>query len=216
MGLDQSVEEAIDEIRSLATERLTQTEWYEATVLALSVLHDTVGGGHPVLQETLEALRGGDALRALASAKAVVKLFDGGRLVSPRLAIAHELEGDILEIAQQQVGRAETAASGDARILHLAIAAFLAGAALEDALRRLCNANNLTYDHGRTTIAKLQTALYQPLNGIEVISTSDTKQITAWADTRNKTDHGKLADLTLAEVLAMVVGVRGFLERRLP
>jgi len=49
-----------------------------------------------------------------------------------------------------------------------------------------------------------------------VISSSDNKQITAWGDTRNKADHGKFDDLTTAEVLAMVIGVRGFLEKHLP
>jgi hypothetical protein len=49
-----------------------------------------------------------------------------------------------------------------------------------------------------------------------VITASDNKQITSWGDVRNKADHGKLSQLTHSEVLAMVIGVRGFLDRHMP
>ena len=100
--------------------------------------------------------------------------------------------------------------------LQLGIAAFLAGAALEDALRRLCDANSISYDSQRTSISKLREVLYQPSNQIEVISQSETKQITAWGDTRNKADHGRFSEITHSEVLSMVIGVRGFIDKHLP
>jgi hypothetical protein len=96
------------------------------------------------------------------------------------------------------------------------VAAFLAGAALEDGLRRLCDASGLTYDRLRTNIAKVQALLYQPSSQVEIISTSEFKQITTWGDTRNKADHGHFAELTQTEVDALVIGVRAFLDRHLP
>lgn len=139
-------------------------EWFEAASLALSVLHDTVGGAHPLAGTIRHALEKSDYLHAAAGARAVAKLYETSGLGSARLAIAHELEGDILQIAQQQMRRAEIS---------------------------------------RAT-------------GIAIISASENKQMTAWGATRNSADHGKLSELTRSEVLSMVIGVRGFLDKRMP
>lgn len=163
-----------------------------------------------------DALRVSDWQRALAGSKCVVTLYDEGGLTSPRLAIAHEIEGGFLDIAQAQAQEAEKATDPTKKQLQLAIAAFLAGASLEDALRRLCESRCIAYDTQRTSISKLQTELFQPSKNIMVISSSENKQITAWGDTRNKADHGRFNELTNAEVIAMVIGVRGFLDKHMP
>jgi hypothetical protein len=150
-----------------------------------------------------------------AAVKAVIRLFDEGRLRNPRLIIAREIEGDILDVAQTQADAAERTDLANHRQLHRAIAAFLAGAALEDALRRLCESHRVPYDTSRTSLSRLQAALYQPSKQIEHISGSENKQITAWGDTRNRADHGKFADITQAEVITMIAGVRGFIEEHL-
>lgn len=186
-----------------------------AAILAQSVLHDTLGDHHPVSGSTKSAIEKADYTRAKAAAGSVVTLFDQGALTSPRLAIAHEIEGEILDIAQLQVQAAEENA-GPQKQLQLAIAAFLTGAALEDALRRLCVAQGIAFDAQRSSISKLQSALYQPSSQIEQISSSENKQITAWADTRNKADHGQFDALTQSETLSMVIGVRAFIDRHLP
>ena len=114
--------------------------------------------------------------------------------------------------AQKQVEMSEGNTNATHKQLQFGIAAFLAGAALEDALRRLCDANGISYNP-RTSISKLREALYQPL---EVISRSDNTQITAWGDTRNTADHGRFSEITHSEVLSMVIGVRGFIDKHLP
>jgi len=126
--------------------------------------------------------------------------------------IAHEIEGDLLDIAQAQTQAAEKNTDPNQKQLQLAIAAFLAGASLEDSLRRLCDARRISYDVQRASISKLQSELFQPSKQVEVISSSDNKQITAWGDTRN----GKFGEITYAEVLSMVVGVRAFIDKHLP
>ena len=131
-------------------------------------------------------------------------------------AIAHEIEGDILDIAQKQVEASERNSDATHKQLQLGIAAFLAGAALEDALRRLCDASGISYNPQRTSISILQAALYQPSKQIEMISGSENKQITAWGDTRNKADHGRFSEITHAEVRSMVISVRGFIDKYLP
>jgi hypothetical protein len=206
----------IEKIRRLSGDQQGSTEWFEAATLAQTVLHDTVGGNHPLMAAIQNALEKGDWSRAVAGARGVITLFDQGALVSPRLAIAHEIEADLLDIAQAQIEAAERGQVAGQKQLQLAIAAFLAGAALEDALRRLCTARGVPFDAQRTSIARLQSALYQPSKQIEVISSSENKQITAWGDSRNKADHGKFSEITHSEVLAMVLGVRAFLDRHLP
>jgi hypothetical protein len=191
-------------------------ENYEAATLAQSVLHDTVGGSHPLMAALDDALKAGHYHRVVAAARSVVTLYDDGALRSPRLVIAHEIETDILAIAQGQVEAAEKSIDAMHKHLQLAIAAFLSGASLEDALRRLCDTRGIEYDPQRTSISKLQAALFQPSKQIEVISTSENKQITAWGDTRNKADHGRFGDITHTEVVAMVLGIRAFIDRHLP
>lgn len=151
-----------------------------------------------------------------AVTRTLVALYDQGALKSPRLTIAREIEGDILDIAQAQAQAAEVSKDSAQTQLQRGIAAFLAGAAIEDALRRLCDAHGLAYDTQRSSIAKLQAVLYQPSKQIEIISQSENKHATAWGDTRNKADHGKFAEITQTEVVSMIMGVRSFIEKHLP
>ena len=120
-------------------------------------------------------------------------------MISPRSRL--KLPREVLDVTHKQ--------------LQLGIAAFLAGAALEDALRRLCDVHGFNYPR-QTTISNLQAKLYQPSKQIEVISRSEYKRITAWGETRNNADHAKFSEITHREVEAMVVGVREFIDKHLP
>ncbi len=211
---EESIKIRIQHIRKLGHEDQGATEYFEAANLAMSVLYDTVGGNHPLYGTLDDALKKSDYGRAVAAARGVVKLYDQGALKSPRLQIAHEIEGDLLDVAQRQTAAAETDAAQ--KQMRLAIAAFLAGAALEDALRRLCDARGLPYDTAHATISKLQSLLYQPSKQIQVISSSENKQIAVWGDTRNKADHGKFSEITFTEVVTMIPGVRAFIDKHLP
>jgi hypothetical protein len=213
---NRAISARIDRIRRLSGDDRSSIDYFEAANLAQSVVHDTIGASHPLMAALHSALKSSDWSRALAASRGVLTLYEEGALKSPRLAIAREIEGDILDIAQVQVQAAEANRDATQKQLQLAIAAFLAGASLEDALRRLCDARGLAYDAQRTSISKLQAAVFQPSKQIEIISISENKQITAWGDTRNKADHGRFGEITHAEVVAMVVGVRAFIERHLP
>jgi hypothetical protein len=211
-----TIKARIERIRRLAGDQQGSTDCYEAVSLAQSVVHDTIGGSHPVMKALGSALEGDDWTRARAAVRAVLALYDEGALSNPRLAIAHEIEGSLIDIAQAQLVSAERSADAAQKQTHLAIATFLVGAALEDALRRLCDAHSLAYDTQRASISKLQAVLFQPSKQIEVISVSENKQITAWGDTRSKADHGRFAELTHTEVLTTVLGVRSFIDKHLP
>lgn len=206
----------VERIRGLSADKQGSEEWLEAGALALTVLYDTVGGAHPLYAVLDEALKTNNWLGAAAASRAVVMLYNDGGLESPRLAVAHEIDGSLLDVAQAQLQAAETSQVDAQKQLRLAVAAFLIGAALEDALRRLCDAQGIAYEVDRTSISKLQTALYQPSKRIEVVTASENKQITAWGETRNNADHGRFGQITTAEVMAMLHGVRGFLDKHLP
>ena len=217
MVLDENtrIKNLIEKIRKLNESR-SQFTAFEVIAMSQTVVHDTVGASHPLMKTLDQAMKSKEWFDAFSVSRSVVELYDEGGLVSPRLAIAHEIEGDILDIAQKQVEASERNTDPTHKQLQLGIAAFLAGAALEDALRRLCDASGVSYDPQRTSISGLQTALYQPSNQIEVISGSENKQITAWGDVRNKADHGRFSEIIHSEVLPMVIGVQGFIDKHLP
>lgn len=206
----------IEQVRLLTRDGQGSFEFLEAAGLALTVLHDTVGGSHPLYAVLDNSLKKNDYQIALAASRGVATLFEQGGLKSPRLIIAHEIEGDLIDIAQAQAQRAENTKDSNQKQLQLAIAAFLAGASLEDALRRICDAHGIAYEAGKATISKLQAGLYQPAKRIELISASENKQITAWGDTRNKADHGHFGEITQTEVISMLIGIRAFIDKHLP
>lgn len=217
MAFDENtrIEKLIEKIRKLIDNSIPNPRTGIRVIgMSLVVLHDTVGKDHPLMKIIDRALNSNDVFESYGVGRNVVELYDEGGLISPRLAIAHEIEGDILDIAQKQVDASGRNTDAAHKQLQLGIAAFLAGASLEDALRRLCDANGISYNP-RTSISTLQAVLYQPTNQIEVISQSETKQITAWGATRNKADHGQFSQITLAEVKSMVIGVQGFIDKHL-
>ena len=123
---DSAIKARIDRIRALTGDDQSTTEFYEAASLAQSVVHDTVGGSHPIMSALQDALKASDYDRARAASRSVAALYDEGAFKSPRLLIAGELEGDIVDLAEAQARAAETATDPLHRQVNLAIAAFLA------------------------------------------------------------------------------------------
>jgi len=214
--VDITIKSRIERIRELIGAGNGSVEFYEAAALAQSVVYDTVGGSHPIMSALEKAVASTDWTKTVGASRSVLVLFDQGALKSPRLTIAREIETGFLDIAQLQAQAAEPNKDQTQKQVQLGIAAFLAGASLEDALRRICDAHSLPYDPTRSSISKFQACLYQPSKQIEIISQSENKQITVWGDTRNKTDHGKFGEITLTEVVTMIMGVRSFIDKHLP
>jgi hypothetical protein len=203
-------EDRVNRIR----DHLEAEKYQEACVSALTVAEDS--GRRGALFATVRDAINLEWPKQKAAAQAVVDLFDDGNLEAPTLRIAHEIESDLLGVAEAQVKIAEISTAPTQKTVSLAIAAFLAGTVLEDALRRLCDANGLQNEAGRTSLSKLQALLYQPSKGVEMIDVGETKQITAWGETRNNADHGNLDQLTQTDVTILVMGVRAFVDRHLP
>ena len=213
--MDEIISGQIEKMRSLLRQEFIGAA-VEAAYIGISLLHETVGTGHPVAQRLNGAIEKGEYITLQSGSSAVITMYESGLLMSPRMAIAHEIEGDLLDIGQEQLQAAEANDNEASKQIQLAIAAFLAGAVIEDALRRICDSHEIQYDAGNTSISKLQQLLYRPSESVKIVSRSETKQITAWGDTRNKADHGNFLEITVAETTAMIIGVRAFIDHHLP
>lgn len=88
---------------------------------------------------------------------------------------------------------------------YLIPAASLAGAVLEDTLRKLCDKKNITYPD-KTTIEKLNVALAKATIYDKLVQ----KEITAKADLRNNADHGHFEKIKPDDVADMIKWIRRF------
>ena len=120
--------------------------------------------------------------------------FEQGRLSDLRRLIEAEVLGDLLEQAEALL------AAG-----YYIAAASIAGAILEDTLRKLCDAHRISYP-SKTKIDSLNAELAK--NG--VYNKLAQKQITALADIRNNADHGKPESFMREDVEHMLRWVRAF------
>lgn len=91
-------------------------------------------------------------------------------------------------------------------------AAVLAGATLEEHLRKLCVKHTvvLTDQHGKP---KKAAALNIDLRKAAAYSGLDEKSVSAWQALRNDAAHGSHAAYTADQVKLMIAGVRNFLAR---
>ncbi len=173
-----AIKAMIERIRQLAIEGTPIEDHIHAATLAQTVLHHTAGAGHPAMAALREGTTKQNWMMILGACRTVLMLFDSDALDSPRLRIARELEGDVLDMAETQAKAAEKTVDQTQKEARLAVAAFLAGSALEDALRRLCDKMGVAYEAGRTSLSKLQEpqAAASPSSGVEHINVSETEQ----------------------------------------
>lgn len=120
--------------------------------------------------------------------------FEAGVLFDMRALISAELLGDFIEQSEQLL------LAG-----YYIPAASLAGAVLEDTLRKLCEKHQISFPNStkidRLNIDLARAAVYDKLV---------QKRITALADIRNNADHGHFDKFTRADVEDMVKWIRNF------
>lgn len=125
--------------------------------------------------------------------------YQGGLVFDVRSLVAAELFADLLE-------QAEYLFNGGFHIP----AASLAGAVLEDSLRKLALRHALNVPE-KTTIDRLNA----DLAGAGAYTKLVQKNITAYADIRNNADHGQFDKFSSDDVEAMLKWVRRFLAEYL-
>ncbi len=130
--------------------------------------------------------------------------FEAGRFDSLPELIATNMASDYLEQAEYllQEGRSETNS-------HVS-AAVLAGAVLENALRRIWQRQNpvIATTNGET---KMLNELITDLKNANVFNELKAKQLHLWRDIRNAAAHGQFQQFSRHEVELMLKGVKQFL-----
>lgn len=139
------------------------------------------------------------ARRSLGILQAAREDFEKGYLFNTRLLIEAEVFDDFLEQAAELYGKGYFQAS-----------AVIAGCVLEDALRRLCIANEVEVKD-KATIDPLNSGLAKA----GIYSKLVQKRVTALADLRNRAAHGDWESFEAADVDEMIQAVRRFLEEYL-
>lgn len=143
-----------------------------------------------------EGLTYSPVVRGMGILRAALDDFQGGYLFDVRQLIQAEIFDEFLEQAQHllEAGYHQPAA-------------VIVGCVLEDGLRKLCQHNSISLPD-KPKLDRMNANLAK----VGVYNTFRQKQITAFADLRNKAAHGKWDQFTKDEVSEMIDGVRKFME----
>ncbi len=134
---------------------------------------------------------------------AAVADLKAGLFVRVSEIAAAEVFGDLLAQAEYLLSNGN----------HHLPAAALAGAVLEDALRKLCAKHGVAWQPP-SSISKLNVELYKA----NIYGKPQHGQVEAWGKLRNQVDHGDFKDpseVDSGDVRRMVEGVRDFLVKHL-
>jgi hypothetical protein len=132
----------------------------------------------------------------LGAVEAAHRDFEAGLLFDVRSLVAAELLGGFMD-------QAETLLAAGYHVP----AASLSGAILEDAMRKLCEKNNINYP-AKSGINSLNAELAR--NNIYIYDKLIMKRITAIADIRNSADHGNFEQFAKEDVTDMVKWIGRF------
>jgi len=131
--------------------------------------------------------------------EAALRDFEGDMLFDTELRVRAEVLDDFLSqaehLAEQKLYVAATA---------------LGGAVLEDTLRKMCDRRGLSYPE-ITSIEPLNVLLVKADAYDKLLQ----KQVTAWADLRNKADHGRFEEVTAADSCDFLKWLRRFVTEHL-
>ncbi len=128
----------------------------------------------------------------------------GGWIQTTRGLLSAEIFADFLEMAEHLLSEGYKDA-----------AAVIAGSALEEHLRQLAIAANVSTTRMKddVEVPLKADALNANIAKADVYSKLDQKSITAWLDLRNKAAHGQYNEYGRDQVALMVEGIRQFISR---
>ncbi len=112
---------------------------------------------------------------------------------------------DYMSLAEQLLGE------GKAEQHDYVPAAVLAGAVLEDALRRLCERQNPPISTKTNGKYKMLKTLIDDLKQSSLFDGPKAKQLEAWASIRNVAAHGQFDKFKRSDVEQMIIGIKDFL-----
>ncbi len=142
----------------------------------------------------------------IAYVKALDESYRAGMVEAAVRAVEAEVTTDYMTQAENLLTGA-----GTGQFAHVP-AAVLAGAILEDRLRRLCLRQNPPISMRRgNNQQKTLNDFIDDLKRAGVYNEVKAKQLRAWADIRNAAAHGEFARFNRQDVEAMIAGVKTFL-----
>ncbi len=180
-------------------------QWYVSTQDAIGQVYGDNSSYYHALQEHTRALHGGhysDFKACRGVLRAAADDFASGYNRRFVHLITADLFEDLLEMGEHLLDHG----------YHIP-AATLAGAVLEDTLRKICTRHQVTWQ-GDSSISKLNTELYKS----KVFTKSEFGEIEGWGKLRNEVDHHhfeKPEDVDPGRVERMVEGVRHLIVRYL-
>jgi len=176
-------------------------DYFRFRTAALNLVRRACGKDSDHYQELTRLAEGKDSsirsffiAHCLGVVEAAQRDFEAAILFDMRALIMAELLGDFIEQAEVLLS------SG-----YYVPAASLAGAVLEDTLRKLCDKHELTIPDS-TKIDRLNADLARA----NIYDKLVQKRITALADIRNNADHGYFDKFSISDVEDMIKWVRGF------
>jgi hypothetical protein len=173
------------------------SEWYSQSL----VLLDQLFGKDHVYTNQLRDIKDPGTLRSvdhgLGVLSALLEDVKAGYLFSYRTLVSAEVFSDFLDMA---VHLLETKYKDPA--------AMLAGAVLEDGLRRIAEMHSTTVQK-RESISSLN----QKLADKGVYTRLEQSRVRTWNTIRNSADHGKFVEYTHDDVVEMVNGIKDFLTQ---
>lgn len=179
----------------LDRERSWFLEWQSQTI---SFLVDVLGRDHIYTRQFASSARANlDASieGGLGVLRAVKEDMEYGDLANIRTLVSAEVFSDFLQMAEHlhEVGYKDPAAS-------------LAGAVLEDGLRKIATNKNVKLK-AREDISSLN----RKIADSGVYNRLVQKKVQVWADIRNSADHGHFNEYTTEDAADMISGVERFL-----
>ena len=140
-----------------------------------------------------------DLERGLGVVRALRDGVEGGYLQKVETLVSAEVFDNLLDMAEHLLDSE-----------YKDPAASLAGAVLEDSLRRICRNNDITVKND-DNIGSLNQKLFQKT----VYGKPQMKQVVHWQSIRDSADHGKFEEYNAETVKNMLEGVRNFLASQL-
>jgi hypothetical protein len=172
---------------------LSNEQLWQFLVSALQTIRSVCSESSPHFQEFMECrglFRKGEPLNlptCIGILRAAADDLRGGMLADIRELVAAEVFDDLLEMAAYLLGQG----------YHLPAGA-VAGAVVEDTLRKLCKKHGVSWV-GDSSISKLNAELYKA----NVFDKAQFGQLEAWGKLRNKIDHGDFKDPTEVDAQAV-------------
>jgi len=199
----------VDQLRIIRDNNNLSVEFYAVRTQFLSLI-ELISPSKDFAKRISDDVRKLDEYRAkslLGNIQAVKADYEEGLLDKVTRLIEANVNADYMALAEQLYKEGKLTEP----ISHLP-AAVLAGAVLEDALRRLCARQTPTVTTvKRNGEPKMMMALIDELRDVGIYNELLGSKLRHWAHIRNKAAHGEFGEFKRSDVDEMLKGIRTFI-----